>query len=51
MTPTKRTSWTWKDKVVILDKLKLLKQGTRQCSAAEQLNIIEFACFHNTVGI
>ena len=35
----------------ILDKLKLLKQGTRQRSAAEQLVIIGFGCFHNAVGI
>ena len=34
-----------------LDKLKLLKHGTSQRSAAEQLNIIGFGCFHNTVGI
>ena len=51
MAPTKRTSLTWKEKVVILDKLKLLKHGTSQRSAAEQLNIIGFGCFHNTVGI
>ena len=38
-------------KVVILDKLKLLKHGTSQSSAAEQLNIIGFGCFHNTVAI
>ena len=34
-----------KEKVVILDKLKLLKHGTNQRSAAEQLNVIGFACF------
>ena len=39
MAPTKRTSLTWKEKVVILDKLKLLKHGTSQRSAAEQLSI------------
>ena len=33
MAPTKRTSLTWKEKFVILDKLKLLKQGTSQRSA------------------
>ena len=44
MAPTKRTSLTWKEKVVILDKLKLLKHGTSQCSAAEHLNIIGFGC-------
>ena len=38
-------------KVVILDKLKLLKHGTSQRRAAEQLNIIGFLFFHNTVGI
>ncbi len=52
MAPTKRTSLTWKEKVVILDKLKLLKKhGTSQRSAAEQLDIIRFGCFQNTVGI
>ena len=51
MAPTKRTSLTWKDNVVILDKLKLLEHGTSQRSAAEQLDIIGFGCFHNTVGI
>ena len=51
MAPTKRTSLTWKEKVVILDKLKLLKRGAGQRSAAEQLNIIGFGCFHTTVGI
>ena len=50
MAPTKRTSLTWKEKVVILDKLQLLKQGTSQRSAAEQLDITGFGCFHNTVG-
>ena len=45
MAPTKRTSLTWKEKVVILDKPKLLKQGTSQRSAAEQLDIIGFGCF------
>ena len=45
MASTKRTSLTWKEKVVILDKLKLLKYGTSQRSAAEQLNIIGFGCF------
>ena len=45
MAPTKRTSLTWKEKVVILDKLKLLKHGTSQRSAAEQLDIIGFGCF------
>ena len=44
MTPTKRTRLTWKEKVVMLDKLKLLKHGTSQRSAAEQLDIIEFGC-------
>ena len=44
MAPTKRTSLTWKEKV-ILDKLKLLKHGTSQRSAAEQLDIIGFGCF------
>ncbi len=39
MAPTKRTSLTWKEKVVILDNLKLLKHGTSQRSVAEQLNI------------
>jgi len=51
MAPTKRTSLTWKEKVVILDKLKLLKHGTSQRSAAEQLNMIGFGRFYNTVGI
>ena len=51
MAPTKRTSLKWKEKVVILDKLKLLKHGTNQRSAAEQLDIIGIGCFHNTVGI
>ena len=52
MAPTKRTSLTWKEKVVIPDELELLKQhGTRQRSAAERLDIIGFGCFHNTVGI
>ena len=32
-------------KVVILDKLQLLKRGTSQCSAAEQLDIIGFGFF------
>ena len=32
-------------KVVILDKLKLLKHGTSQRRAAEQLNIIGFLFF------
>ena len=45
------TILTRKEKVVILDKLKLLKHGTSQCSAAEQLSIIGFGCFHNIVGI
>ncbi len=45
MAPTKRTSWTWKEKVVILDKLELLKHGTSRRSAAEQLDIIGFGCF------
>ena len=36
---------TWKEKVVILDKLKLLKRGPSQRSAAEQLDIIRFGCF------
>ena len=44
MAPTKRTSLTWKEKVVILDKVKLLKHGTSQRSAAEQLDIIGFGC-------
>ncbi len=44
MAPTKRTSLTWKEKVVILDKLQLLKHGTSQRSAAEQLDIIGFGC-------
>ena len=30
---------------MILDKLKLLKHGTSQRSAAEQLDIIGFGCF------
>ena len=51
MAPTKRTSWTWKEKVVILDKLELLEHGTSRRSAAEQLDIIGFGGFHNTVGI
>ena len=51
MAPTKRTSLTGKEKVVILDKLKLLKHGAGQRSAAEQLNVIGFGCFHNTVDI
>jgi len=51
MAPTKRTNRTWKEKVVILDKLKLLKHGTSQRSAAEQLDIIGLGCFHNTVGV
>ena len=51
MAPTKRTNLTWKEKVVILDKLKLLKHGTSQHSAEEQLKITGFGCFHNTVGI
>ena len=51
MAPTKRTSLIWREKVVILDKLKLLKHGTSRRSAAEQLDIIGFGCFHNTVGI
>ena len=51
MAPTKRTSLTWKEKVVILDKLKLLKHGTIKRSVAEQLDIIGFGCFHDTVGI
>ena len=46
MAPTKRTSLTRKEKkVVILDKLQLLKQGTSQRSAVEQLDIIAFGCF------
>ena len=45
MAPIKRTSLTWKEKLVILDKLKLLKHGTSQRSAAEQLNIIGFGFF------
>ena len=36
-----------KKKVAILDKLKLLKHGTSQRSAAEQLDTIGFGCFHN----
>ncbi len=44
MAPTKRTNRTWKEKVVILDKLKLLKHGTSQRSAAEQLDVIGFGC-------
>jgi len=36
---------TWKEKVAILDKLKLLKHGTSQRGAAEQLDIIGFGCF------
>ncbi len=51
MAPTKRTSLTWKEKVVILEKLELLKHVPSQRSGAEQLNIIGFGCFHNTVGI
>ena len=51
MAPTKRTSLTWKEKVVILNKLKLLEHGTSQRSAEEQLDIIGFGCFHNTVAI
>jgi len=51
MAPTKRTSLKWKEKVVILDKLELLKHGTSQRSAGERLNIIEFVFFHNAVGI
>jgi len=51
MAPTKRTSLTWKEKVLILDNPKLLKHGTSQRSAAEQLDIIEFGCFHNRIGI
>ncbi len=38
-------------KVAILDKFELLKHGTSQRSAAEQLEIIGFGCFHDTVGI
>ena len=49
MAPTKRTSWTWKDSVGILDKLELSKRGTSQRSAAEQLDIIGFGLFLNTV--
>ena len=45
MAPTKRTSLTWKEKVGILDQLKLLKRGASQRSAAEQLDIIGFGCF------
>ena len=46
MAPTKRTSLTWKEQVVMPDELQLLKQhGTRQRSAAERLDIIEFDCF------
>ncbi len=48
---TKRTSLTRKEIVAILDKLELLKQGTSQRSAAEQLDIIGLGCFHHTVGI
>ena len=51
MAPTKRTRLTWKEKVVILDKLKLLKHGTSQRSTVEPLGIIGFGCFYNTVGI
>ncbi len=51
MAPTKRTSLTWKESLVILDKLKLLKHGPSQRSAAEQLKIIGVGCFHNTAGI
>ena len=42
MALTKRTSLTWKEKVVILGKLELLKHGTSQRSVAEQLDIIGF---------
>ena len=45
MAPTKRTSWTWKENVAILDKLELLKHSTSQRSAAEQLNTIGFVFF------
>ena len=45
MAPTKRTSLAWKEKVVILEKLQLLKHGTSQRSAAEQLDIVGFGCF------
>ncbi len=45
MAPTKRTSLTWREKVVILDKLQLLKRGTSERSAAEQLDILGFGCF------
>ena len=45
MAPTKRTSLTWKENVAILDKLQLLKHGTSQRRAAEQLDIIEFGWF------
>ena len=45
MAPTKRTSLKWKEKVVILDKLELLKHGTSQRSAGERLNIIDFGFF------
>ena len=44
-TPTKRTSLTWKENVVILAKLKLLKHDTSQRSAAERLDLIGFGCF------
>ncbi len=47
MAPTKRTRLTWKEKVVILDEVKLLKHGTSQRSATEQLDIIGLSCFHN----
>ena len=45
MAPTKPTSLTWREKVVILDKLQLLKRGTSERSAAEQLDILGFGCF------
>ena len=45
MAPMKRTSLTWKEKVVILDELKLLERGTGQRSAVEELNLIGYGFF------
>ena len=46
MTPTKRTSFDMERKSCDPGhKLELLKQGTSQGSAAEQLDIIGFGCF------
>ncbi len=46
-----RLYWPFSAGTEFFDKLKLSKHGASQRSAAEQLNIIGFGRFHNTVGI